>query len=415
MRKPYEGVEDKNFYENLRIGQITQIDYNIPQIGGQVKRITYGTAQIQWADTRLGTVDQIYVSFPAAGRGWGIFAYPKPGDVVVCGFRPGGYAVILGYLMGNPFLERGTPDPENGEPQPFTSTTGQIPYRPTRYLSGGELLFKSFEGAEIYMDRFANMRFIVRQPRVDDSDTISPTVLNANISYSEEQPKIWDVWLGKARQNDLYLLGPTNSEGQPVDLPKASFNGTDVNLDLTQTLASGEQGVQIQVDVLGGFEVSSPQKILQTAQDEYTINIASAEGLIQASLALKNDGTITMTDGDTSTIKMDGAGTINLKATGASVVIDKQGKITLTAGSGTVVTVDNTGNAVTVKANTVNLTGTQVNLGGPSASHPVVVADLLALFFNTHQHISAAPGNPTSPPVVPLVPTEIASTTTKAV
>lgn len=408
--KPYEGVEDKYYYENLRIGQITQIDYNVPQSGGQVRRSTYCTAQIQWTDTRLGTVDQISLAFPAAGRGWGIMSYPKPGDVVVVGFRAGGYGIVLGYLMGNPFLERGSPDPVTGIRGPYVSLEGQIPYRPTRYLSGGELFLRSFEGAELYMDRFANMRMIVRQPRLDDSDTIDPSALQSDIQFSEERPTIWDIWLGKARENDLYLLGPANSEGAATDVPKVSFNGTDVNLDL-----SHYSGTQIQVDALGGIETNSVQKQLHRAAEDYTIIVSSESGLLYASLALKNDGTLVATDKNASNITMDGQGKITLDTTnGTNIVIDKTGKITLTAQS-TKVVVDNGGQKVDVTANTINLSGTQVNLGGPSATHPVTFADLLSLFFNTHVHITGAPGNPTSPPTVPMVPASVGSIVTKTV
>lgn len=412
--KPYDGVEDRTFYENLRIGQITQIDYNVPQSGGQVRRSTYCTAQIQWADTRLGTVDQISLSFAAAGRGWGIISYPKPGDIVIVGFRVGGYGVVLGYLMGNPFLERGTPDPINGEPGPYVSLEGQIPYRPTRYLSGGELFLRSFEGAELYMDRFANMRFTIREPRTDDSDSIDPSALQSNINYSKEQPKIWDITFGKAMQDDKYLYGPGNTEGQPEFNPKVSFNGTDVNLDL-----SHNSGFNLQVDKEGSLGIITPKDVLFSTAGESVNQSGGGYSIIvngtntSVTILMRPDGSIVMTDGNGSTITMDGTGSIGLISANGTGINIEDDNVQIATSQGTGVVVDELSKTVTVNSQSVVINGGSIALGS-NASHPVVLADLLALFFNTHQHISGAPGNPTSPPVVPLVPQTISSITTIA-
>ena len=199
----YAGIENTNYYEYLRVGTIIKIDYNSPQKGGASRRITYGTAQIQWADVRLGTIDQIALSFPMAGQGWGIFSYPRAGDVIVAGFRPGGFAVVLGYLMGNPYYERGAVQADGTRMPPSSTEGAEVLYRPNRYLTGGEQMFKSYQGAEIYMDRFANMRFIVRESR-DDTE-----VNNANdltLDMVKETNKIFELWMGTVRTDDLYLF-----------------------------------------------------------------------------------------------------------------------------------------------------------------------------------------------------------------
>jgi len=390
MKPLYEGSESSQFYEYLRVGEIRQIDTNIPDLGGKVRRTTYGTAVIQWVDARLGTVDEIQISFPAAGRGWGIFAYPKPGDVVVVGFRAGGYGVILGYLMSNPFLERGSIDQADGTRLPYETVQGQaIPYRPNRYLSGGELLLKSFQGSEIYMDRFANMRMIVREMRNDDSDSITDFNLAGDIELSKEKSKIWDIWLGKARSDDLYLLGPGNVEGYPFDNVKSSFNGTDINMEMLH-----KSGADITVDAEGSMGRFSPKDILEKAINSYKILVGN--GVLSASMELLNDGSIVITDRE-----------------GSKMTFDAQGKITVESGSSKI-EIDKNSSKVEVTAQNVTVSSANVKLGGDGATHPVTVSDLLAIAFNTHQHISADPGKPTSPPAVPLFPALISSTTTKA-
>lgn len=415
----YAGVEKTDYYEYLRVGTIVKIDYNAPQKGGVSRRLTYGTAQIQWADVRLGTLEQIVLSFPSAGQGWGMFAYPRFGDVIVAGFRPGGYAVVLGYLMGNPYYERGAVQP-NGTRQPPSSTAGtEVLYRPTRYLTGGELLFKSYQGAEMYMDRFANMRMIVREPR-NDTEINNPNDLT--IDAVMEKDKIVELWMGTVRKDDLYLMAADEQTAtlKRVDNKMVSFNGTDVNVDLMH-----RAGLHIQIDSEGSMNTTSPKDIHRSAVG----NIVEAAGLSytivvgDSSIIIDTDGSITATDPSGSIVKMDGAGVISiLSPNGTSVAVkDDDVKVATSQAS-----VDVAGANVVVTAQNVNINGSSIKLG-QSASHPVTVSDLMATAFNalvtafnTHTHLySPGPGGPTPtpPPVIPampITPPQISSTVATA-
>jgi hypothetical protein len=407
---PYSGTEKTNFYEYLRIGVLTQIDYNAPQQGGSSRRQTYGTAQVQWVDTRLGTVDQIPLTFPASGQGWGIFAYPRTGDIVVVGFRPGGYAVIVGYLQGNPYYERGSIDAQGNRLPPSASEVsgGEILYRPTRYLTGGEVFLKSFQGAEIYMDRFANLRTIIRQVRDDVEDN---NVQNLTIDSATEKEKIWDVTLGTARLNDLFLIA-ANEETATIrrkDEKKQSFNQQDVNYDATH-----KSGFNVQVDAEGSMSVTVPKDIQTTtvgkethiANDLYTIKV-SANGK-EVSIVLKPDGSMVATDAAGGIVTMDGIGGTTVKSPNGTMVDIRDNNVIVQSQNITL-----TGTNVNIGAS-----GSMVNLGGPLAIHPAVLADILAPLFNTHTHVVPGvvngPGSAISaPPVIPLTPAQIGSVITK--
>ena len=409
----YAGIENTNYYEYLRVGTIIKIDYNSPQKGGASRRITYGTAQIQWADVRLGTIDQIALSFPMAGQGWGIFSYPRAGDVIVAGFRPGGFAVVLGYLMGNPYYERGAVQADGTRMPPSSTEGAEVLYRPNRYLTGGEQMFKSYQGAEIYMDRFANMRFIVRESR-DDTE-----VNNANdltLDMVKETNKIFELWMGTVRTDDLYLLA-VDEETKTItrtDNKKLSFNGKDVNLDLTHA-----SGMNLQIDKEGSIGLTSPKDVVtNTAGEEihmatkgYTIVVNGANGTITVTLG--EDGDINITDGAGSVIACDGAGKINVTSPNGTSLDIEDDNVQVTTSGGTGIVVDETSQQVSINAQNVVVNGGVISLG-QSATHPVTVSDLMATAFNalvtafnTHTHIySAGPvaGAITPPPVIPALP-----------
>lgn len=418
----FEGAESSNFYEFFRVGTIISIDYNTPQQGGAGRRQTYGTGTIQWMDTRLGILDQVPLAYPISGQGWGIYTMPRAGDIMVAGFRSGGYPVIFAYLQGNPYYELGSLVPiAQGEAitgkryPPQATGGGEVLYRPTRYLTGGELFFKSFQGAELYMDRFANMRFIVRLPR-NDNEINNPNKLT--LADVTENAGIWDITLGTARQNDLFLISPNEVDSkrgiEKKDVKKISFNGKEVNFD-----ASHMSGFNTQVDTEGSLSVNCPKDVATNAAGEevhmatkgYTMVVNGANGTV--TISLNEDGSITMSDGFGSTVTLDGAGAISLTSPNGTSVDVEDNNIQLTTSGGTGVVVDDVTMQVSVTAQNVVVNSGNIALG-QAASHPLTVSDLMAvafnnlvLAFNTHTHIySPGPGGPTPtpPPVVPAIP-----------
>lgn len=112
-------------------------------------------------------------------------------------------------------------------------------------------------------------------------------------------------------------------------------------------------------------------------------------------------------------IKTNGGHTADFDDTGKKITLqtsggqgvtldDSGGQIKIQAGSGTI-EVDSSG--------TITLTGVSVTLSTPSvslgngASHPLVLGDLLLTWLSTHTHTCTAPATPSSPPIVPPLPT----------
>jgi uncharacterized protein involved in type VI secretion and phage assembly len=95
---------------------------------------------------------------------------------------------------------------------------------------------------------------------------------------------------------------------------------------------------------------------------------------------------------------------ITLQSAGGQkiVVDDSANTITLNTG-GSTVTIDNTGNIQLSGVNVV-VQGTNIQLGGSSAVHPLVCGDQLVIEFAAHTHLCTAPGAPSGPPVLPLTP-----------
>jgi len=200
----------------------------------------------------------------------------------------------------------------------------------------------------------------------------------------------------------------------PVDLPKSSFNGTDVNLDL-----SHKSGFSLQIDAEGSLGIASPKDVLLNVTGK-TIHMSGGgyklivNGQIStATIIVSPDGSIVITDGNGGMLAFDGLGNISLASPDGTEIDVTEGNIQVATADGTGVIIDETSQQVSVNAQNVVINGGAISLGA-NATHPVTVSDLLALIFNTHTHISAAPGQPTSPPVVPMIPEEVSSDTTIA-
>ncbi len=117
-----------------------------------------------------------------------------------------------------------------------------------------------------------------------------------------------------------------------------------------------------------------------------------------------------------------------LSSAGHEVDIDDEGmKIVIKANGGSKITIDDNaatikvetsgGQSVTLEAGSVKISatsvvldGSSVKLGGASATHPVVLGDMLLAAFNAHTHVCTAPGSPSSPPLPPLTPSVLSTT-----
>jgi hypothetical protein len=110
------------------------------------------------------------------------------------------------------------------------------------------------------------------------------------------------------------------------------------------------------------------------------------------------------------------------------MVLDGNGNIALSTGSGTYVSLTPTTATIStpdqssvvigelgvqVSAQNVLINGGNIALGA-LARTPVVLTDLLVAAFNTHVHSNGNNGSPTGVPIVPLTDVMVGSTTTIA-
>jgi uncharacterized protein involved in type VI secretion and phage assembly len=103
---------------------------------------------------------------------------------------------------------------------------------------------------------------------------------------------------------------------------------------------------------------------------------------------------VTVKSNSGHTLELDDKGkTVTLKtAGGQKVVLD---------GSSSMITIEATN--VAVKATSVAIQAGRVELG-TGASEPLVLGTSFATYFAAHVHTTTSPGNPTSPPTVPMPP-----------
>lgn len=183
-----------------------------------------------------------------------------------------------------------------------------------------------------------------------------------------------------------------------ADSPRSlrSFNGVTEKIN-----KDGE----LQIDVAGG-----------TADAEHGAFKPNDSALVSTVTA--KDESVTRTFKSGLVIKEDGKNDKITKtfSSGLSMVEDGKGdKITLTTAGGVTVEIDGKGGKVTISkgstkivldgnADKISLLGGFVDLGSSVSDFAVLFTELLTA-FNTHTHISALPGTPTSPPIAPMLQT----------
>ena len=201
---------------------------------------------------------------------------------------------------------------------------------------------------------------------------------------------------------------------QDFDNKVVSFNGKEVNLDLTH-----KSGFNVQVDTEGSISMTTPKdsvltaagEVIHSASKAYTIIVNGPNGAI--TIAASNDGSLAITDGMGATLLLDGAGKFSVTTPNGTSIDAEDDNIQLTTSGGTGIVVDEATQQVSVSAQNVVVNGGSIALGA-AAVHPVTVSDLMAtafnalvMAFNSHTHIySPGPGGPTPtpPPVIPAIP-----------
>lgn len=148
--------------------------------------------------------------------------------------------------------------------------------------------------------------------------------------------------------------------------------------------------------------------VLDDTSGTERLSLCSAKG---AAAMLDETGSLVLTDSSGATVALDTtAGEIVVEdANGNTLRLSAQG-ITATDASGN--SIEMAAGGVTVSASaSVTIKGSAVALGG-MGGEPLVKGQSFMAVFNSHTHNCTAPGSPSGPPLSPLTPSAMTSTTT---
>lgn len=275
MEDIFGGLESavNNPYTYMRIGKITKI-YDI---GDESKY--YLTCAIEWVDRagQIGddsaTISKSKLSYPHVSSGWGFTYRPSVGDLVLCGFRVGGYPVILGYQSINMYEK--------------VSKDRKMPAFSFRPLFEGEYSWKSKAGCEVYLDKMGSMHLIVR----DTAKTIpDPRGISGSTNLVKDEP-LFEITLGKVFNN----LGKTYKDLFQTSNEQKSIAGNPIRMQIEDY----KTGNKITIDSAGNLEIINTGTINISSKGNVTLAMDAgsklsvtgdnAEIVGTQSLALKSD------------------------------------------------------------------------------------------------------------------------------
>lgn len=343
----YEGRNNKQLFQNIRLGVITKVNFDIKSDDILADRNAYGTVSVEWIEDGLTVSQRTNLMFPLAGDGWGIYGCPEEGDLAIGAFKTGGIPIIIGYIRKSAINQLGQVDKNNelildtnGEQQP---TIASVPvdqknntFIPIRPLIPGEIFLRSKEMSEIYMDRNGSFRLIARTKR---TDLTSKTMTS----------RLFQMILGESYGDDL-KTAILDKFGKIYHLYLKHIKGS--------SLGFNERG-DLTIDVKG-IDSNNEASIDLTVQKEL------------------------------------------LFTCGRSIVsVTKEGLISFKNDSGQEISLDNTGQTVTIKdqsGNSIVMNGTSINIGSSATSFAVVgelileILNKMASKFNSHTHTVSTTG-----------------------
>jgi len=155
----------------LRYGRIIKVDNNLTTNSTKNEINVANTNGFQTIDISWLT-GQNYVSLQVplpysyiSRQGYGVQFLPSVGDYVIAYFLPSGLPLILGYSKVNPLQNAGVLDTENKEIKKnnFGDPLSNNDNLPFRYIEPGEFNIISKNQAEIYLDKYGNIKLITRK------------------------------------------------------------------------------------------------------------------------------------------------------------------------------------------------------------------------------------------------------------
>lgn len=264
----------------------------------------------------------------------------------------------------------------------------------------------------------------------------------------EAEKPLWE-WATQSRpQARSFQLHQYDKNGKPFRAALTKFGHT-VEINETSVILTTAKGNVILLDdgvdgmilranqdllisvqdinaIISALQVSAADNINFETQKGFTVKatdmaISLDEDLIQfvgryslfvgAVLFTIIDGTVTLADAAGSTMILDGNGNIALSTGSGTYVSLTPTTATISTPDQSSVVIGELG--VQVSAQNVMINGGNIALGA-LARTPVVLTDLLVAAFNTHVHSNGNNGSPTGVPIVPLTDVMVGSTTTIA-
>lgn len=366
LNTPYLGLVEEN-RDPERLGRLK---VRVPAVYGGI-----GTEDLPWA---------LPFGLPSGGSkaSGGLSFLPEPGD-----------QVLVQFLDGEPekpcwtWLMQSVPQASTYKFRSYGKDGKPDHARFTRYghsveLTAESVIVTNSQGYSLILQNRATPAtgyIQLRTPRgqliaVDDELELVQMLFNADLQLQVGQDA--EVTVGSLR---------LDSRSGPIRIKSAG--GVALSGDSVAVSALEHEIHHAGKSVT--FLVESPTGTVVLAMQGGRVTVIDQAG---STLALDGEGNAALTTKDSS-LSLTSAGVSFTAPSGVSVVAES-GKVTLTAPD------------VVVNAGTVTL--------GAAAASPVALANLLASAFNTHTHSNGNNGSPTGPPIVPLTPQNVGSTTTSA-
>ena len=168
-------IINNKYQNNLRYGKIIKINNDLftnttDNENAIPNTMSFQTVDIMWLNGQNYISQQVPVPYSYISiQGYGMQYLPSVGDYVIAAFLIGGMPLILGYSKINPLNNIGVLDNNEkkinknsfGDP---LSNNNNLPFR---YIEPGEFNVISLKQAEIYLDKYGNIKLITRKQNED--------------------------------------------------------------------------------------------------------------------------------------------------------------------------------------------------------------------------------------------------------
>lgn len=166
---------NNKYQNNLRYGKIVKINNDLftnttKDEQSVPNTASFQTLDIMWLNGQNYISQQVPVPYSYISiQGYGMQYLPSVGDYVIAAFLIGGIPLILGYSKINPLSNIGALDNNKKEiiKNAFGDPLSNNDNLPFRYIEPGEFNVISLKQAEIYLDKYGNIKLITRKQNED--------------------------------------------------------------------------------------------------------------------------------------------------------------------------------------------------------------------------------------------------------